>query len=368
MQRRVAVAGAVALLAHPVVSLHAQLSAAADLGTRFDQGALEVQLAPPPFGAFRFTTEARLERLPPIAATRSTGALASTLSARTGSGGAWLGLGAEVATGIDRANPLLLAGLWRQLGAVTFSLGAESHVVRLTRPSKAAPARWIPSDSAISDTTGEWEYTSYTNVGGTLNDSTVGGTSAVRRWSDITARAAWTMNRVAIDARLAMRPRVSSTPIAWTGRAAATVALTHRVALLAVAGADAERPWFGMPASRYVSLGLRVSPATFDRSAAPAAIRPVAAAFAIRPDGAGAYTVSLRVVDARRVEISGDFNAWQPIALHEVQPGRWETSVALTRGTHRINVRVNGDAWTAPPGLPATDDEFNGTVGLLVVP
>jgi len=28
---------------------------------------------------------------------------------------------------------------------------------------------------------------------------------------------------------------------------------------------------------------------------------------------------------------------------------------------------VNGAAWTAPPGLAETSDDFNGSVGLLVV-
>jgi len=28
---------------------------------------------------------------------------------------------------------------------------------------------------------------------------------------------------------------------------------------------------------------------------------------------------------------------------------------------------VNGDRWVAPPGLPTTDDDFNGTVGLVVI-
>jgi hypothetical protein len=39
----------------------------------------------------------------------------------------------------------------------------------------------------------------------------------------------------------------------------------------------------------------------------------------------------------------------------------------MTPGTHRVNVRVNGDAWTAPPGMPAVNDEFNGRVGIIVV-
>jgi len=67
------------------------------------------------------------------------------------------------------------------------------------------------------------------------------------------------------------------------------------------------------------------------------------------------------------VELSGDFNGWKAVALHESQPGLWETTLTLAPGTHRLNMRVNGDRWVAPPGLATTDDDFNGTVGLLVV-
>ena len=78
--------------------------------------------------------------------------------------------------------------------------------------------------------------------------------------------------------------------------------------------------------------------------------------------------MSIRVPSARSVELSGDFNGWHALRLREVRPDVWEATLALSPGTHRVNIRVNGDAWTAPPGLASTNDEFNGTVGLLVVP
>ena len=39
----------------------------------------------------------------------------------------------------------------------------------------------------------------------------------------------------------------------------------------------------------------------------------------------------------------------------------------LQPGTHRMNIRIDGDSWTAPPGLPTVNDEFSGRVGILVV-
>jgi hypothetical protein len=43
-------------------------------------------------------------------------------------------------------------------------------------------------------------------------------------------------------------------------------------------------------------------------------------------------------------------------------------AVPRTHGLYRIDVRVDGGAWTVPPGLAAVPDDFGGEVGLLVVP
>jgi len=39
----------------------------------------------------------------------------------------------------------------------------------------------------------------------------------------------------------------------------------------------------------------------------------------------------------------------------------------IARGTHQINLRVNGGRWIVPPGLTPITDEFGGAVGLLIV-
>jgi len=45
----------------------------------------------------------------------------------------------------------------------------------------------------------------------------------------------------------------------------------------------------------------------------------------------------------------------------------WRLSMPIARGTHQINLRVNGGRWLVPPGLTPITDEFGGAVGLLVV-
>jgi hypothetical protein len=34
---------------------------------------------------------------------------------------------------------------------------------------------------------------------------------------------------------------------------------------------------------------------------------------------------------------------------------------------HRLAIRVNGESWTTPPGVAAVADEFQGTVGVIIV-
>jgi hypothetical protein len=54
--------------------------------------------------------------------------------------------------------------------------------------------------------------------------------------------------------------------------------------------------------------------------------------------------------------------------MTEAKPGEWETFVVLSPGSHRANVRIDGDRWVVPPGLPSIEDEFEGRVGVFVVP
>jgi hypothetical protein len=123
-----------------------------------------------------------------------------------------------------------------------------------------------------------------------------------------------------------------------------------------------------MHAQRFASLGVRLTRGRQIRPALPAPVRPAAQSLAITREHDDLYRVTLRVPSARSVEIAGDFCSWRPVVLRETSPNTWEVTLPMTPGTHRINVRVNGDAWAAPAGVATVDDEFNGRVGVVVVP
>jgi hypothetical protein len=88
-------------------------------------------------------------------------------------------------------------------------------------------------------------------------------------------------------------------------------------------------------------------------------------ALARRPDGTALLTVA--GVPARRLELMADFTSWEPVALVPSGAGRWTLAVLIPPGIHRVNIRADGGAWVAPPGLPQSNDEFGGVAGVLIV-
>ena len=79
--------------------------------------------------------------------------------------------------------------------------------------------------------------------------------------------------------------------------------------------------------------------------------------------------LELRIIAAAdaRVEVAGSFNEWAPLAL--TYDGRAHVArVAVSRGPHRVAVRIDGAAWRAPSGLVRVEDDLGGESGLLIVP
>lgn len=339
-------------------------------GLYLQHGAVDLLAAPAPLGPFRLTTAAHVERVslaPQLQ--RTGGSVESALSLRLASGGGWFGLAAERAGSTDFGmRPLLRGGLWQRFGMMTLTLSAESHHARLGARSPSFKYDTIPGYTTTDSLTGESKY-----IGQRLIQTGDSGAMArARFWSDVQGRISWTAGRASVDARFGVQSKVDMVPRSLWVRSAGTIAVAPRLSLVASAGVQPASLWLGTPSSRFVSLGLRFAPASLIQPPAPPFVRPTAAGFVIhRADGDTtgiAYTVIVRVLDARAVELSGDFNGWRPIALREMRPAVWEGTLSLAAGTHRISMRVNGDRWVAPPGLATADDDFNGTVGLIVVP
>jgi hypothetical protein len=56
------------------------------------------------------------------------------------------------------------------------------------------------------------------------------------------------------------------------------------------------------------------------------------------------------------------------VMMRHAANDEWELAMRIAPGSHRVNIRVDGGEWSAPPGAGTVQDEFNGAVGLMVVP
>jgi hypothetical protein len=200
------------------------------------------------------------------------------------------------------------------------------------------------------------------------------------RYTDVELSARWTPGRVELDGTLGHRAgdaTVAASDERTWGSGTASVRLTPRMMLVGSAGTYPVDFAQGFPGGRYLSLALGLVPrprtagwngAGIVRSSGRATGESDKAAFTVEALPTGAQRIRLRAPSAARVEVAGDFSAWQPIELRRAGGGWWETELRVPAGTHEISVRVDGSAWDAPPGRAVIVDELGGRTGLLVVP
>jgi hypothetical protein len=130
-----------------------------------------------------------------------------------------------------------------------------------------------------------------------------------------------------------------------------------------------------LPGARFVSLSIRLPsrsafPRRDDKLAAP--VQPNLAADGVILRIANTTDRSARVVRVRapaseRVEIMADFTDWLPVSLVRTPEGFWEITLPVIRGSHRLNVRLDGGDWVVPTNVARVTDEFGGVVGLVLV-
>lgn len=329
-----------------------------DREMRLETGQLDLIAETPAWNRFRLSTSAQVESHDALAGfARGSGSVESALTYGANGRGAWMGLGSEHTMRLldprfsgERMAPngdrLLRFGLWQQIGPVSLVLGSSQHTAR---ESQEVFTKRPGTDSLGVDSIVESSMRSF-----------------ARRWSETEARVMWSVGRVAVDGQFGFQ-RVDSNSTGFWGRATTTMALGSRLSLVGAYGTRPSRDWLGVPGGRFASLGIRIAPAALSRPPAPPHVQPTANRFMVRSADSGLYVVTIAVPHARTVELSGDFNAWSPVTLRETRPDVWEATVALAPGTYHVNMRVNGADWVAPPGLSEASDDFNGTVGILVV-
>jgi hypothetical protein len=127
----------------------------------------------------------------------------------------------------------------------------------------------------------------------------------------------------------------------------------------------------GAEASQSVTLGIRLnepSPALARARATPPTVHVgELAAAAGETDARPCRSLRVRAPAASRVEVMGDFTDWEPAELAPAGDV-FSGAFALSTGSHRLVVRIDGGPWIPAANTPAVDDDFGGRVGLLVVP
>ena len=131
-----------------------------------------------------------------------------------------------------------------------------------------------------------------------------------------------------------------------------------------------------LPGARFLSLSIRLpSPSLFPRRddklgtatqpevATGGVILRIASADSAR----GARVVRVRAPASDRLEMMADFTDWEPVTLARTPEGFWEITLPITRGPHRLNVRLDGGDWVVPTNVARVTDEFGGVVGVVLV-
>ncbi len=198
-------------------------------------------------------------------------------------------------------------------------------------------------------------------------------------YTDLEGRARWRRGPLDIEGSAGARVASRGGGAGVYGDASAALRLTGALDLVVAAGTYPSDPVRGSIPGRYATLGLRFTsrapprlsvirqmdfPAS-DSGDAPGRLANASVAVE-QLDGLAVLTVQVR--GARRVEVMGDFTDWQPVPLAAAGTGRYRYALSLPAGLHRFNLRLDGGPWGVPRGATQVEDEFGGSVGILVVP
>lgn len=210
-----------------------------------------------------------------------------------------------------------------------------------------------------------------------LDRSFIGDTA----YTDLRSSARWRGPRIVLEGVLGARVWSRGGGRGVFGEGSATLTLGRLAALVVSAGRYPTDAVSGSIAGRYVTAALRLGTIAVRRPTVPASPTTIHASgshgsrvaetrleIQVRQDDD--VQLTLYAPGARSVEVSGDFTDWRPVPLGR-SPGNaeaWWATLRIPRGMHRINVRRDGGPWMAPGGTTRIADDYDGEVGVFIVP
>ncbi len=267
------------------------------------------------------------------------------------------------------------ASFWHATGEARLHLVAGGRGVWVGGTGGRTSYGSVPRPVAVAGV-GAWVRDSWVTVALSATRSIVGDTV----YSDVGSTIHASRGRVRLDASLAARVSSRGAGHGVYGEASTTLTLGERTALFLSGGRYPTDPVSGGVAGRYASAGFRLrtalarpralrEPQPFGRSPASGdGDAGVTARLEVQAAIDGTVRVVVYALARATVEVAGDFTDWQPVTLRHADDDMWECALRIPSGVHRINVRIDGGAWTAPAGTPRAADEFGGEVGIVAVP
>ncbi len=230
---------------------------------------------------------------------------------------------------------------------------------------------------------GGWSVRDRFTVVGTLTGTWLAGDGYV----DLLGAARWRGVGVEVEARAGARPfaegggEVGGARTGVYGDASALFSLGEGIALQLSGGSYPSNPVRQVLAARYITAGVRLNIFGSEVSAVPTITDAMLRAGrdrAVSEDASSARleivpsrhprTLRVHVMGAASVEMMGDFTDWQTVQLTRTGDTTWEIQLPLTRGVHRVNIRVDGGRWLVPAGTRLEQTEFGDAVGVVVIP
>src|SRR6266571_1983604 len=228
---------------------------------------------------------------------------------------------------------------------------------------------------AVVVATGMWLLHTDRTVFVSLDRSFVGDTV----YSDLRSSGRWRKGDLVLEGIVGARIWSRGGGRGVFGEGSATLTLAPQAAFVVSAGRYPTDVVSGSIAGRYVTVALRFGTIALRR---PATALPVN----VHSNGSGSAAgdprleierraaddvrITLYATGATSVDVIGDFTDWQPVALNRSPGNRdvWTATFRIARGVHRINVRRDGGPWMAPAGTTRSTDDYDGEVGVFVLP
>jgi hypothetical protein len=207
---------------------------------------------------------------------------------------------------------------------------------------------------------------------GSIRDSALTGVTDTLKleprtvFTDAVISGHWELS--AMDFDLSLGRRFSrTTPQITLWDVTAVRNLAGPLALLVSTGRSGSNPVTALPGSRYLVMGFRVRLSGASHPLVELPRAPEQTALRIGPSRITGRELLLRAPGAHTVELAGDFTDWRPVELAPAPGSEWRVVLPIVPGLHRLAVRIDGQAWQAPPGTRRVTSEFGSEVGEVAV-